>query len=47
MLSFKEKLDRLEEIVKLLEQEGSLDETLKLFEEGVKLSGELWVELLT
>jgi exodeoxyribonuclease VII small subunit len=38
-MSFEKKLTRLEEIVKKMENgELSLDESLKLFEEGVKLS---------
>jgi exodeoxyribonuclease VII small subunit len=37
--SFEDALDRLEEIVQALEDgEAELDETLSLFEEGVKLS---------
>lgn len=38
--SFEQSLARLEEIVRQLEQgECSLDESLKLFEEGAKLAG--------
>lgn len=38
-LKFEEALARLEEIVRLLEQgESTLDESLNLFEEGVKLA---------
>ena len=38
-LEFEEALARLEEIVRLLEQgESTLDESLTLFEEGVKLA---------
>lgn len=38
-LKFEEAMARLEEIVRLLEQgESSLDESLGLFEEGVKLA---------
>lgn len=38
-LKFEEALARLEEIVRLLEQgESTLDESLTLFEEGVKLA---------
>lgn len=40
-MSFEEKLTRLEEIVRALEQgEVSLEESLKLFQEGTKLSAE-------
>ncbi|HOX21936.1 MAG TPA: exodeoxyribonuclease VII small subunit [Elusimicrobiales bacterium] len=40
--TFEKKLDRLEDIVGKLEGEGeSLENSLKLFEEGVKLSQEL------
>ncbi len=39
--SFEEKLSRLEEVANLLEQEDlGLDESISLFEEGVKLSKE-------
>lgn len=39
--SFEESITRLETIVKLLESgEASLDESLKLYNEGVKLIGE-------
>ena len=39
--SFEEALDRLEEIVGLLERgECGLDQSLKLFEEGAKLAGQ-------
>lgn len=38
-MAFEKKLDRLEEIVQQMEEgELSLDDSLKLFEEGVKLS---------
>ena len=38
-LSFEQAMARLEEVVKRLESgEGSLDEAMKLFEEGSKLS---------
>ncbi len=38
-MSFEEALKRLEEIAGILEKgDASLDETLKLFEEGMKLS---------
>ncbi len=38
-ITFESALKRLEEIVKLLEQENiTLDETIKLYEEGMKLS---------
>ena len=39
--SFEESISRLEAIVKLLESgEASLDESIKLYSEGVKLVGE-------
>ncbi|MCJ7552716.1 MAG: exodeoxyribonuclease VII small subunit [Ignavibacteriaceae bacterium] len=39
--SFEEKLSRLEEVANLLEQEDlGLEESISLFEEGVKLSKE-------
>ena len=39
-LTFEQAMTRLEEIVKKLETgEGSLDEAMKLFEEGSKLAG--------
>ena len=39
--SFEQAMSRLEEIVKILERgECGLDESLKLFEEGAKLSGQ-------
>ncbi len=45
-MSFEKKLTRLEEIVKKMENgELSLDESLKLFEEGVKLSRDCNKEL--
>ncbi len=45
-MSFEKKLTRLEEIVQKMENgELSLDESLKLFEEGVKLSRECNKEL--
>ena len=45
-LGFDEGLQRLEEIVKKLEAGGtSLEETLKLFEEGMKLHRELQEQL--
>lgn len=38
-MTFEQSMKRLEEIVALLEKnEQSLDETIKLFEEGLKLS---------
>jgi exodeoxyribonuclease VII small subunit len=41
-MKFEESLDRLEEIVKNLEEgEISLEESLPLFEEGMKLLGKL------
>lgn len=40
-LSFEEKMSRLEEIVRLLEEgDRPLEESMNLFEEGVKLSNE-------
>jgi exodeoxyribonuclease VII small subunit len=45
-MSFEKKIGRLEEIVKKMEGgELSLDDSLKLFEEGVKLSRECNTEL--
>lgn len=45
-MSFEKKLTRLEEIVQKMENgEMSLDESLKVFEEGVKLSRECNKEL--
>lgn len=45
-MSFEKKLNRLEEIVQKMEGgEMALDESLKLFEEGVKLSRECNKEL--
>jgi exodeoxyribonuclease VII small subunit len=45
-MSFEKKLSRLEEIVNKMESgELSLDDSLKLFEEGVKLSRECNKEL--
>ncbi|MCB0349140.1 MAG: exodeoxyribonuclease VII small subunit [Bdellovibrionales bacterium] len=45
-MAFEKKLKRLEEIVEKMEEgEISLDESLKLFEEGVKLSRECGKEL--
>ncbi|AFS53152.1 MULTISPECIES: exodeoxyribonuclease VII small subunit [Leptospirillum] len=39
--SFEEKMDRLEEIVRVLEgQDRPLEESMALFEEGMKLSNE-------
>ena len=47
-MSFEKKLNRLEEIVQNMEGgELSLDQSLKLFEEGVKLSRECNKELNT
>lgn len=41
LLSFEDKMKRLEEIVRAMEQgERPLEESLKLFEEGMKLSAE-------
>ena len=40
-MTFEEKLQRLDEIVRVLEQgEVSLEESLKLFQEGTKLSAD-------
>ncbi len=45
-MSFEKKLNRLEEIIQKMEGgELALDESLKLFEEGVKLSRECNKEL--
>lgn len=45
-MSFEKKLTRLEEIVQKMESgEMALDESLKLFEEGVKLSKDCNTEL--
>lgn len=47
-MDFEKKLGRLEEIVQLMEKsEISLEESLKLFEEGVKLSRECQSQLAT
>ena len=47
-MSFEKKLTRLEEIVQKMEAgDMSLDDSLKLFEEGVKLSKECQEELDT
>lgn len=47
-MSFEKKLTRLEEIVQKMEAgELSLDDSLKLFEEGVKISRECNKELNT
>lgn len=47
-MSFEKKLTRLEEIVQKMESGSlSLDDSLKLFEEGVKLSRECNKELNT
>lgn len=44
--SFEENLARLEEIVVLLEDENiTLERSVKLYEEGVKLAGKCTVEL--
>lgn len=44
--SFEENLARLEEIVSLLEDENiTLERSVKLYEEGVKLAGKCTVEL--
>ena len=48
MKTFEEKMNRLEEITRVLEKnEVSLDESIKLFEEGLKLSEELDTQLKT
>ena len=45
-MDFEKKLTRLEEIVQKMEKgDLALDESLKLFEEGVKLSAECQVRL--
>ena len=45
-MDFEKKLKRLEEIVQKMEKgDLALDESLKLFEEGVKLSRECHVQL--
>ena len=47
-LKFEDKMNRLNEIVDLLEKgEVSLDESIKLYEEGLKLSKSLKEELKT
>lgn len=44
--TFEQNLARLEEIVKALEDESiSLDKSVKLYEEGVKLAGKCTLEL--
>ncbi len=44
--TFEENLSRLEEIVKALEDETlSLEKSIKLYEEGVKLAGKCTLEL--
>ena len=46
MKTFEEKMKRLEEITKVLENnEESMDNSLKLFEEGLTLTKELEVQL--
>lgn len=45
-LSFEDKLSRLEEVAELLEQEDiGIEESISLFEEGVKLSKECIITL--
>ena len=45
-LSFEDKLSRLEEVAELLEQEDlGIQESISLFEEGVKLSKECIITL--
>ncbi len=47
-MDFEKKLNRLEEIVQKMEKgELSLDDSLKLFEEGVKLSRDCHGQLTT
>jgi exodeoxyribonuclease VII small subunit len=45
-LSFEDKLSRLEEVAELLEQDNlGIEESISLFEEGVKLSKECLIAL--
>ena len=45
-MDFEKKLNRLEDIVQKMEKDGlTLEESLKLFEEGVKLSRECQTQL--
>lgn len=45
-IKFEDKMNRLNEIVDILEKgEVSMDESIKLYEEGLKLSKELKTEL--
>ena len=45
-LSFEDKISRLEEVAELLEQENlGIEESIVLFEEGVKLSKECLITL--
>lgn len=45
-ITFEEQLERLRNIVEKMEQGGlTLDESLKLFEEGIGLSGKLFEQL--
>lgn len=45
-MDFEKKLNRLEEIVEKMEADGlALEESLKLFEEGIRLSRECNVQL--
>jgi len=46
MKNFEERLNRLEEINTTIKSGGNLDESLKLFEEGVKLAKGLEKDLL-
>jgi exodeoxyribonuclease VII small subunit len=46
MKNFEERLNRLEEINITIKSGGNLDESLKLFEEGVKLAKGLEKDLL-
>lgn len=46
MKNFEERLNRLEEINTTIKGGGNLDESLKLFEEGVKLAKGLEKDLL-
>ena len=46
MKTFEEKMNRLQEIVSLLDREDTkLDDSIRLYEEGLKLTKELEVQL--
>ena len=46
MKTFEEKMNRLQEIVSLLDREDTkLDESIRLYEEGLKLTRELEAQL--